>query len=214
MTQPLLIEGRAAALRIENLDTDQIMPKQFLRGIDKSGLKQGVLHDLRYDAQGLLRMDFVLNRPVHADASILIGGSNFGCGSSREHAVWGLQQFGIRAIVAPGFAEIFHSNAMNNRLLLVTLPPATVAQLMDLAEDRSTPTVHIDLGSQTLRCGPVAARFELMPRHRRMFLEGLDGIGLSLTHEDRIRAFADAHWARQPWLRDVARRATASDGAA
>lgn len=209
MTQPMLIEGRAVALRIENLDTDQIMPKQFLRGIDKSGLKDGVLYDLRRDTQGAVRPDFVLNRPEFADASILIGGSNFGCGSSREHAVWGLQQFGIRAVVAPSYAEIFYSNAMNNRLLLVSLPPDTIAQLMDLAEDRATNMVHIDITSQTLRCGPVEARFELLPRHRQMFLEGLDSIGLSLTYQAQIRAFADAHWARQPWLRDVARVATA-----
>lgn len=208
MTQHVVVEGRAAALRIENLDTDQIMPKQFLRGIDKSGLKEGVLYDLRHDAHGSLRPDFVLNRPEFAGASILIGGSNFGCGSSREHAVWGLQQFGIRAVVAPSYAEIFYSNAMNNRLLLVSLPAETIATLMDLADDGSTHEVHIDITSQTLRCGPVAARFELMPRHRRMFLEGLDSIGLSLTYQDRIRAFAETHWARQPWLRDVARVAS------
>ena len=205
MTPSVLIEGRAAALRIENLDTDQIMPKQFLRGIDKSGLKEGVLYDLRHDATGAVRPDFVLNRPEFADASILIGGSNFGCGSSREHAVWGLQQFGIRAVVAPSYAEIFYSNAMNNRLLLVSLPPETLATLMDLAEDRAGHTVRIDISSQTLRCGPVEARFELMPRHRQMFLEGLDSIGLSLTYHDRIRAFADSHWMRQPWLRNVAK---------
>jgi 3-isopropylmalate/(R)-2-methylmalate dehydratase small subunit len=209
MTQPLLIEGRAAALRIENLDTDQIMPKQFLRGIDKSGLKEGVLYDLRHDTHGVVRPEFVLNRPEFADASILIGGSNFGCGSSREHAVWGLQQFGIRAVVAPSYAEIFYSNAMNNRLLLVSLAPETIAKLMDLAADRATNTVHIDITSQTVRCGPVEARFELMLRHRQMFLEGLDSIGLSLTYQDRIRDFADAHWLRQPWLRDVAKLATA-----
>lgn len=208
MTQHAVVEGRAAALRIENLDTDQIMPKQFLRGIDKSGLKEGVLYDLRHDAHGSLRPDFVLNRPEFAGASILVGGSNFGCGSSREHAVWGLQQFGIRAVVAPSYAEIFYSNAMNNRLLLVSLPAETIATLMDLADDGSTHEVHIDITSQTLRYGPVAAHFELMPRHRRMFLEGLDSIGLSLTYQDRIRAFAEAHWARQPWLRDVARVAS------
>lgn len=209
MTRPMLIEGRAAALRIENLDTDQIMPKQFLRGIDKSGLGGGVLYDLRHDAQGAVRADFVLNRPEFSDVSILIGGSNFGCGSSREHAVWGLQQFGVRAVVAPSFAEIFHSNAMNNRLMLVALAPDVIAQLMNLAEDRLTNSVHIDIDAQTLRCGPVEARFELMPRHRRMFLEGLDGIGLSLTYGDRLRAFTAAHWARLPWLRDVATRSMA-----
>ncbi|MBP5991872.1 MAG: 3-isopropylmalate dehydratase small subunit [Piscinibacter sp.] len=212
MTAPVLIEGRAAALRIENLDTDQIMPKQFLRGIDKSGLKEGLLYDLRFDASGQTRPDFVLNREAHAGASILVGGSNFGCGSSREHAVWGLQQFGIRAIVASSYAEIFHSNAMNNRLLLVTLLPEEIARLMDDADDPAANSVTIDIGTQTLRSRSVQARFELLPRHRRMFLEGLDSIGLSLTYEDQIAAFARRHWTRAPWLKDVAATARARLG--
>ncbi len=212
MTAPVVIEGRAAALRLENLDTDQIMPKQFLRGIDKSGLKEGLLYDLRFEAQGQPRPDFVLNRPAYADASILIGGSNFGCGSSREHAVWGLQQFGIRAIVASSYAEIFHSNAMNNRLLLVTLTPEQIARLMDDADDPAGNGVTIDIGAQTLRSRSVHASFELLPRHRRMFLEGLDSIGLSLTYQDQIAAFARRHWARSPWLKDVAAAARARLG--
>lgn len=204
MSDPSLIHGRAAALRIENLDTDQIIPKQFLRGIDKSGLKDGVFHDLRCDGAGQVRPDFVLNQPAYGDASILIAGNNFGCGSSREHAVWGLQQLGIRAIVAPSFGEIFYSNAMNNRLLLVMLPQATVSRLMADADDPTTNQVRIDLEAMSLRSATVQAGFELMPRHRRMFLEGLDSIGLSLTFQARIDAFAQDHWARQPWLRDVA----------
>ena len=204
MTEPVRIRGRAAALRIENLDTDQIMPKQFLRGIDKSGLKEGLLYDLRFDAKGIARPDFVLNRMGYTDASILVGGSNFGCGSSREHAVWGLQQFGIRAVIAPSYAEIFFSNAMNNRLLLVTLPPEQVIRLMDDADDPSGNAIDIDITAHTVRSRSVQATFDLMPRHRRMFLEGLDSIGLSLTFRDDITTFARDHWARQPWLRDVA----------
>lgn len=204
MSEPVQIEGRAAPLRIENLDTDQIIPKQFLRGIDKSGLKEGLLYDLRFDAQGQARPDFVLNRSTYADASILVAGSNFGCGSSREHAVWSLQQFGIRAVIASSYAEIFYSNAMNNRLLLVTLPPETIEKLMVDAEDPAGNAIEIDITSQTLKSRSVQAGFELMPRHRKMFLEGLDSIGLSLTYQDQIAAFADAHWARQPWVRDVA----------
>lgn len=204
MTAPVLIKGRAAALRIENLDTDQIMPKQFLRCIDKSGLKEGLLYDFRFDADGQRREDFVLNRSAYAGASILVGGSNFGCGSSREHAVWGLQQFGIRAVVASSFAEIFHSNAMNNRLLLITLPEQDVTRLMHDADDPAGNLVSIDLTAQTLRSRSVHASFDLLPRHRRMFMEGLDSIGLSLTYQAQIDAFAQAHWARQPWLRDVA----------
>ncbi|MGC3985328.1 MAG: 3-isopropylmalate dehydratase small subunit [Pseudorhodoferax sp.] len=206
MTTPIRITGRAAALRTENLDTDQIMPKQFLRGIDKSGLEDGLLHDLRFDAQGRARPGFVLNRADYAGVSVLVGGANFGCGSSREHAVWGLLQFGIRAIVAPSFAEIFHTNAMNNRLLLVALPPVQVAQLMDDADDPAANAVDIDLAAQTLASRSVQAGFDLLPRHRRMFLEGLDSIGLSLCYRAQTEAFAQRHWAAQPWLRDVAAR--------
>jgi 3-isopropylmalate/(R)-2-methylmalate dehydratase small subunit len=204
MSENVRIEGRAAALRIENLDTDQIMPKQFLRGIDKSGLKQGLLYDLRFDAQGRPRPDFVLNRDTHQDVSILVGGSNFGCGSSREHAVWGLQQAGIRAVVAPSYGEIFFSNAMNNRLLLVTLPPDAIEKLMVDADDPSGNLLRIDIAARTLRSRSVEVGFELSARHARMFIEGLDIIGLSLTHRDQIEAFARSHWKRQPWLRDVA----------
>ncbi|OYT86669.1 MAG: 3-isopropylmalate dehydratase small subunit [Burkholderiales bacterium PBB6] len=206
------IEGRAAALRIENLDTDQIMPKQFLRGIDKAGLKDGLLHDLRFDAQGQPRPACVLNQAAYAGTNILIGGSNFGCGSSREHAVWGLQQFGIQAVVASSYGEIFYSNAMNNRLLLVTLTPEDIARLMDDADDPQGAPVSIDVSAQTLRSRQVNAHFELMPRHRRMFLEGLDSIGLSLTYQARIESFAQAHWVRQPWLKDVAATAHARVG--
>lgn len=200
------IEGRSAALRLENLDTDQIMPKQFLRGIDKQGLRQGLFHDLRFDGEGRERPGFVLNQPAYAGVSVLIGGNNFGCGSSREHAVWGLQQAGIRAVVAPGFGEIFYSNAMGNGLLLVTLPEAEVRRLMDEADAVPGNLVAIDVETLTLRsAGGVEARFEMLPRHQRMLLEGLDAIGLSMTYRDRIEAFAAAHWAAQPWLKDVAR---------
>ena len=206
MSDCAIVEGRMAPLRIDNLDTDQIMPKQFLWGIDKSGLAQGVLHDLRFDPQGQPRADFVLNRREHAGTRILVAGSNFGCGSSREHAVWGLQQFGIRAVIAPSFAEIFYSNAMNNQLLLVALPEDQVAALMKAADDPATSLARIDVGTMTVTCGDLTARFSLSLRHCRMFLEGLDVIGLSLTYRDRIEAFSRAHWANQPWVQDVASR--------
>nr|WP_060986962.1 3-isopropylmalate dehydratase small subunit [uncultured Acidovorax sp.] len=208
MTESAIVEGRMAPLRIDNLDTDQIMPKQFLWGIDKSGLAKGVLYDLRFDPQGKPRADFVLNRPEHADTSVLVVGSNFGCGSSREHAVWGLQQFGIQAVIAPSFAEIFYSNAINNRLLLVALPEDQVTALMQAADDSRTSSVRIDVGTMTVTCGDLSAPFSLSPRHRRMFLEGLDVIGLTLTYRDRIDAFSRAHWSQQPWVRDVASRTT------
>jgi 3-isopropylmalate/(R)-2-methylmalate dehydratase small subunit len=207
MDERTIIEGQAAPIHIENLDTDQIMPKQFLHGIDKSGLAEGLLYDLRYDPQGQVKPDFVLNRPDYAATRILVAGANFGCGSSREHAVWGLQQYGIHAIVASSFAEIFYSNAMNNRLLLVMLPEQQIAALMQDADDPATAGVAIDVGTMRLKSASVDAAFTLSARHRRMFLEGLDVIGLSLTYRDRIDAFAQRHWAQHAWLKDVARTA-------
>ena len=204
MAESLIVEGRAAALRIANLDTDQIMPKQFLRGIDKAGLARGLLYDLRFDAAGVVRPGFVLNQPAFADTRVLVGSANFGCGSSREHAVWGLQQYGIRAVVAPSFGEIFYSNAMNNRLLLAMLPEREIAALMDDADAGGA--IRIDVDAMRVRSARVDAPFELSPRHRRMFVEGLDAIGLSLSYRAQIEAFAERHWAGQPWLKDVAAR--------
>jgi len=196
------IEGRAAPIRIENLDTDQIMPKQFLHGIDKSGLAQGLLYDLRFDAKGDSKPDFVLNRSEYSSTRILIAGANFGCGSSREHAVWGLQQYGIEAVIAPSFGEIFYSNAMNNRLMLVMLPESRIDELMADADRQGT--VRVDVGAMRVMSGSVDAPFALSERHRNMFLEGLDVIGMSLTFNPKIDAFVQAHWTQQPWLRDVA----------
>jgi 3-isopropylmalate/(R)-2-methylmalate dehydratase small subunit len=204
MADATVIEGRAVPLPIENLDTDQIMPKQFLRGIDKSGLTEGLLHDLRFDTAGQPNPGFVFNQEAYAGASVLVGGSNFGCGSSREHAVWGLLQYGIKAVVAPSFAEIFFSNAMNNRLLLVVLPQEEIAKLMSDAADPARNAVKIDVATQTLQSRSVRATFDMVPRHRRMFLEGLDNIGLSLTYQEQVQNFAALHWQRQPWLKDVA----------
>jgi 3-isopropylmalate/(R)-2-methylmalate dehydratase small subunit len=207
MNESHRIEGVAAAIDIANLDTDQIMPKQFLRGIDKSALDKGVLWDLRFDGEGRPRADFVLNQPAYADTRILIAGPNFGCGSSREHAVWGLQQYGIEAVIAPSFGEIFHSNAMNNRLLAVMLPPAEVEALMQEAGASTQPLrLEIDVQSSSVRSPRSKRSFTLSERHRRMFLDGLDMIGASLQHGAAIDTFVRRHWEEQPWVRDVARR--------
>ncbi|MBS7776474.1 3-isopropylmalate dehydratase small subunit [Acidovorax sp. CCYZU-2555] len=205
-----ILSGKAAALPIENLDTDQIMPKQFLHGIDKAGLDKGLLYDLRHDAQGLMRADFVLNRPERAGTEILVAGANFGCGSSREHAVWGLQQFGIQAVIAPSFGEIFYSNAMNNQLLLVMLPEADIAAMMADAKRPETAEIAIDIEHLRVRSASVDAGFTLSARHQRMQLEGLDVIGLSMTYEKQIEAFAARHWQAQPWVKDVAARTMAA----
>ena len=205
MAEITTIEGIGASLPLPNLDTDQIMPKQFLRGIDKAGLDRGLLHDMRFDGDGVPRADFVLNQPAWRDTRVLVAGPNFGCGSSREHAVWGLQQYGIRAIIAPSFGEIFYSNAMNNRLLLVMLPQAEIDRIMAAVSDPAAPaTVRIDLSTMTVHAGDFTTTFRLSPRHLDMFKLGLDVIGMSLTHADAITAFARRHHAGNPWLRDVA----------
>lgn len=199
------IVGRAAPLPINNVDTDQIMPKQFLRGIDKSGLAQGVLYDLRHDDTGAIKPDFVLNQPAYAGADVLIAGTNFGCGSSREHAVWGLLQFGIRAIIAPSFGEIFYSNAMNNRLMLVMLDDTEIAALLALADDRAGPLpIAIDVRAGTVTAANVQASFDLPPRLRAMYLDGHDMIGATLAHAAAIEAFARARSEQCPWVNDVA----------
>ena len=202
MADTPVIEGRAAALRIDNLDTDQIMPKQFLRGIDKSGLAKGLLYDLRFDATGLPRGDCVLDRPGDRPLRILLGGANFGCGSSREHAVWGLLQFGIAAVIASSYGEIFHSNAMQNRLLLVTLPTDVVERLM--ADAQAGDAIRIDIERMRVSSGNVDVAFELSPRHRLKMLSGQDDVDLTILERPRVDVFAKAHHARQPWLKDVA----------
>jgi 3-isopropylmalate/(R)-2-methylmalate dehydratase small subunit len=199
------ITAVAAPLPISNLDTDQIMPKQFLRGIDKAGLDQGLLFDLRFDGDGAPRTDFVLNRPDYAQCRILVAGENFGCGSSREHAVWGLLQFGIQAIVAPSFGEIFYSNAVNNRLLLAAVSQADVDRFTADIKDAATSEMTVDVQNLVVRSRSHTARFTLSPRHRRMFLEGLDLIGASLAQMASVEAFERDHWQSQPWLKSIAR---------
>ena len=201
------IAGQGVAIRIDNLDTDQVMPKQFLRGIDKNGLVEGLFYDLRYDSQGNIKTEFVLNQAKYNKASILLSGSNFGCGSSREHAVWGIAQYGFKAIIAPSFAEIFYSNAMGNQLLLVSLPIEQVEALMERSERANPPEIKIDVENLEVHCDDLPAmKFEISKRHQEMFLKGVDVVGMSLTYKDEIEAFAKTHWANQPWLKDVAAR--------
>jgi 3-isopropylmalate/(R)-2-methylmalate dehydratase small subunit len=198
------IEGIAAPLMIANLDTDQIMPKQFLRIIDKAGLADGVLYDLRFAPDGRPHPDFILNRPAWRGARILIGGANFGCGSSREHAVWGMQQLGIDAVIAPSFAEIFFGNALNNRLLLVTLAQEQVDALAAEASLPSSNRVRIDLDAMTVHtAGGRTFPFSLGARQRKMLVEGLDMIGATLRQLDEIEAFERRHAASQPWFDSV-----------
>lgn len=204
MSETKLVAGNAAPLPTPNLDTDQIMPKQFLRGIDKKGLDKGVLYDLRYDGNNILREDFVLNNAAYKDSSILVAGKNFGCGSSREHAVWGLQQFGIKAIIAPSFGEIFYSNAMNNQLLLVMLPEDVVEKISKDVSSPESNTIEINVETMTVKSSSLEASFALSERHRRMFLDGLDMIGSTLTLFGQIDDFQKKHWEKRPWLKNIA----------
>lgn len=195
------VTGPAAALPAANTDTDVIMPKQFLKGIDRSGLDHGTLHDLRFDTAGAPRPDFVLNRPEWAEARFLVVGPNFGCGSSREHAVWGLLQFGIRAIIGTTFAGIFNDNAANNGLLLITMEPDEVSALSALAADPARNRLTIDLPAQAVLAADGARlAFEISPLRKDALVRGLDAIGTTLDQAAAIRDFEARHHATQPWL--------------
>ncbi|SAK68222.1 3-isopropylmalate dehydratase small subunit [Caballeronia ptereochthonis] len=200
MTRLTTIQGCAAPLPIDNLDTDQIMPKQFLRIIDKAGLAAGLLYDLRFNEWGAPRADSVFNQSAYENARILIGGANFGCGSSREHAVWGLQQYGFQAVIAPSFAEIFYSNAMNNRLLLVQLERDAIDALMREVIEMPGASITIDLEQQTVTSASGARHvYPIGARHKRMVMEGMDTIDLTLDSVAAIEAFERLHFARHPW---------------
>jgi 3-isopropylmalate/(R)-2-methylmalate dehydratase small subunit len=195
------VSGPAAGLPGANIDTDVIMPKQFLKGIDRAGLGDATFHDLRFTSPGTPRPDFVLNRPEWRDARILVVGPNFGCGSSREHAVWGLLQLGIRALVGTRFAGIFADNAANNGLLLIELDPQAIAPLAARAADPAGNRMTIDLPDQTITAADGAVqRFDIPARRKDHLVRGLDAIGATLDHADAIRAFQARHLAAQPWL--------------
>lgn len=163
-----------------------------------------MFYDRRFNGDGTPRSDFVLNRPEYAGCRILVASENFGCGSSREHAVWGLVQFGIRVVIAPSFGEIFYSNAMNNGLLLIVASQADVDRFMRDVQVPSSNLMSIDLERSEARSVTHSARFTMSARHRQMFLDGLDLVGASLVHADAIAEFERRHWEGQPWLQSVA----------
>ena len=186
---------------MRNVDTDMIIPKQFLKTILRTGLGKSLFYEMRYDEAGKEIPDFVLNQPAYRRATILVTGENFGCGSSREHAPWALMDFGIRCIVAPDFADIFYNNCFQNGILPIKLPQADVDKLMDDASRGSNATVTIDLESQEIR-GPDGGviKFDIDPFRKHCLLNGLDNIGLTLEKQQAIDAFEEkAHIAR-PWL--------------
>jgi 3-isopropylmalate/(R)-2-methylmalate dehydratase small subunit len=175
--------GTAAPLRRSDVDTDQIIPSDWLKRVERTGFGAGLFSEWREDPA------FVLNRPEHAGASVLVAGENFGTGSSREHAVWALQDYGFRAVVSPRFGDIFRSNSLKGGLLPVQLPADVVERLQSMVEADPTTPVTVDLGARELRAGDVVAGFELDDFTRWRLMEGLDDIGLTLRHERAITEF-------------------------
>jgi 3-isopropylmalate/(R)-2-methylmalate dehydratase small subunit len=194
------LTGVAAPLPQINVDTDMIIPKQFLKTILRTGLGKNLFHEMRYDHNDQEIEDFLLNKPAYRNAQILVAGENFGCGSSREHAPWALLDFGIRCVIAPSFAEIFYNNCFKNGILPIVLPQEDVDKLMDDAHRGANATVTVDLESQTIT-GPDGGRiaFEIDPHRKHCLLNGLDDIGLTMEKEDHISAFEKALHLRMPW---------------
>ncbi len=198
------VEGRAAPLPIANLDTDQIIPKQFLKGVDRKGLARGLFYDFRFDFGGAPKPDFVLNEPAYKDTHILVCGENFGCGSSREHAPWALLDFGIRCVIASAFGDIFYNNCFENGLLPVELPADQVHALMEEARGGNH-LFAVDLEAQTVTSpSGKAFHFDIDPGRREKLLRGLDSIGETLERASQIGAYEAAQAQRAPWL-EVAR---------
>ena len=197
------LDAKIAPLPLANIDTDQIIPKQFLKTVEREGLAKGLFYDLRFDADGKAKPDFVLNRPEFKGAGVLVAGDNFGCGSSREHAPWALMDFGIRCVVSTSFADIFYNNCFQNGLLPVVLPAAEVQALMDEAKGGNH-LVTVDLETQTVvsPSGQTFA-FEIDPQRKAKMLKGLDAIGETLQAAGDIDLYEMKAALSKPWLEDA-----------
>jgi len=195
------LDGVAAPLPMINVDTDMIIPKQFLKTTKRTGLGKALFHELRTRADGSENPDFVLNKPAYRAAKILVTGANFGCGSSREHAPWALLDSGIRCVIAPGFAEIFYNNCFKNGILPIVLPQEDVDKLMDDAERGSNAVISVDLERQEIR-GPDGGRvkFEVDRFRKQCLLNGWDDIGLTMRRETKISEFEHHQKVQSPWL--------------
>jgi len=201
MMEPFVrVQGTAAALPAANIDTDVIMPKQFLKGIDRSGLSEGLFHDLRYDEQHREKPSFILNKPEWRNSRFLVVGDNFGCGSSREHAVWGLMQYGIRALVGTTFAGIFFDNCARNGLLAVAVQGEDIDQITKAVSDAKSNALTIDLEQQAIRGSGFEIAFDIDAIRKNALLKGLDAVGQTLSFRDEILAFQTRHLQANPWL--------------
>jgi 3-isopropylmalate dehydratase/3-isopropylmalate/(R)-2-methylmalate dehydratase small subunit len=200
MTPFTRLDARAAPLDVANVDTDQIIPKQFLKTVDREGLARGLFYDMRFDTEGRPRPGFVLDDAAFAGAGVLIAGDNFGCGSSREHAPWALLDFGIRCVISSGFADIFYNNCFQNGLLPIVLPRDQVRALMGEAKGGNH-VFSIDLAAQTVTApsGTVFS-FEIDPGRKEKLLKGLDAIGETLQAAGDIATYEARRALDQPWL--------------
>lgn len=185
-----ILNTTALPLRAENVDTDQIIPARFLTAVTKTGMGEGLFAAWRYDSSGEQNSEFVLNQPQYKGAQVLIAGQNFGSGSSREHAVWALTDYGFRAVITPGFADIFYSNSMKNGLLPITLPEDTVDMLLDLVQEAPDTHVLIDLSAQAVILPDGQQfQFDIDPYRKQCLLEGLDDLGYLLAQENDIATY-------------------------
>jgi 3-isopropylmalate dehydratase small subunit len=200
MTPFTRLDARAAPLDVANVDTDQIIPKQFLKTVEREGLARGLFYDMRFDPDGKPKPGFVLDDPAFAAAAVLLAGDNFGCGSSREHAPWALLDQGIRCVIASGFADIFYNNCFQNGLLPIVLPREQVRALMGEAKGGNH-VFSIDLEAQTVTApsGAVVA-FEIDPGRKEKLLKGLDAIGETLQAAEDIATYEARHALAQPWM--------------
>lgn len=201
------ISGVAAPMPLINIDTDMILPKQYLKTIKRSGLGVHLFEEMRYDTDGAEVPDFILNKPAYRDAKILIAGDNFGCGSSREHAPWAIKDFGIRVVISTSFADIFFHNCFKNGILPITLPQDQIDILMEDAERGANAIMTVDLeGNVITTSDGQQIPFEVEPFKRSCLLEGLDEIGLTLEKLDHIEAFESRMVDERPWIFDIPAR--------
>lgn len=189
----------AAPLPIMNVDTDMIIPKQFLKTIKRTGLKEGLFYEMRYTVEGVRIDDFVLHRAPYTQAEILVSLDNFGCGSSREHAPWALLDFGIRCVIAPSYADIFYNNCFKNGILPIVLPAEAVNALMTVAQDEQN-SITVDLPNQLVRAQNMEYRFDIDPFRKHCLMNGLDDIGLTLEKGAAIDTYEAKQRTVQPWL--------------
>ncbi|MGR3572995.1 3-isopropylmalate dehydratase small subunit [Brevirhabdus sp.] len=195
------LTGVAAPMRQINVDTDMIIPKQFLKTIARTGLGKNLFDEMRYDDDGKEIPDFVLNKPAYREAQILIAGDNFGCGSSREHAPWALLDFGIRCVIAPSFADIFYNNCFKNGILPIALPQEQIDLLMQDAEKGANARMSVDLDAQSVTTSDGDTfRFEIDPFKKHCLMNGLDDIGLTMEKAAAIDRFEAAADAQRPWV--------------